>query len=372
MFDAFVEWFASTAFYIEYVSQWPAPLNNVSFDAFLLLITLLYISWEIYQGFKSLRFHHHLKARQRREGMAHGNEDRRSPDGISTDKLLDEYLKFVIVAQMKNMKLLEGLSFEEFKEMKARAERSGTIEDNEGKRPDPAKADVPDVQDVVNISLNEPEITEIPEVKMEDEKSDETENSLTDGCDLVMTDSAEIKDVDSEEPDVLTDADDEWGDECSSDKKSKWSWDDEESADAADIQASMAEMMGNLEQDEAQMAISETNIGESADTDTEKRMQSDFNSVLNSREYRTMEIESMKAQEEVKRRQAEERMKELDQGIKNRIRVEGEETKKQDTERISSEMRDFEKRKAKALREEAKEAEKLEKKRKRRERKVEL
>ena len=122
MFKNFVLWFASTDFYINYVSQWPAPLNNVSFDAFILLILIIYGAWQAYNGIQSMKFHQRLKKKQQELEEQRLNNELNGTDNASTDKLFNQYMKFILVAEMKKMTSMSELSFDEFKSMKNKAE----------------------------------------------------------------------------------------------------------------------------------------------------------------------------------------------------------------------------------------------------------
>ena len=118
IFDTFVLWFAQTSFYTKYVSQWPAPLNNVSFDAAILVIAIVFGVKAVYDSISSYRFHQRLKAKQRMLEEQNLDKELRDAKKADTNELMDQYMKFMMMAQMQNMTSVMGLSFDQWKDMK--------------------------------------------------------------------------------------------------------------------------------------------------------------------------------------------------------------------------------------------------------------
>ena len=324
MFESFVAWFAGTQFYIRYVSQWPAPLNSVSFDAFILLIFLIYGAWQAYNGIQSMRFHHRLRHRQKQiEGRYLKEEEE-----ISIDRLLDQYIKFLIVAQMKDMRSLEGLSFEEFVVMKAKAEeKAGQTEVLHG-----AGDDVEDLSTNIHESCQgEKPVSQFV---------DPVETELVDG-------------FEDEGPETM-------GDAVERESGLSWSYEDD---DSEEIGAVMTEVVGEIfgdAPDEEPIDYEDLEQAKAMEPKATDR-DSDFNEILNSLEYRDMQDKAIAQKEERKAREAADRMQSLDRDISGRIRVEGELIKEADGKADALVEEDFNRRKEQALKQEAKEERKREK-----------
>lgn len=345
MFESFVAWFAGTQFYIRYVSQWPAPLNSVSFDAFILLIFLIYGAWQAYNGIQSMRFHQRLRHRQKQiEGRYLKEEEE-----ISIDRLLDQYMKFLIVAQMKDMRSLEGLSFEEFVVMKAKAEKkagqtevvSADIDESrQGGKPVSRSLDVAEEApaDVAEDSINLADIDE--DGAASDDSRDSVETELVDG-------------FEDEGPETM-------GDAVERESGFSWSYEDD---DSEEIGAAMTEVAGEIFGDasnEEPIDYEDLEQAKAMEPKTTDR-DSDFYEILNSLEYRDMRDKAIAQKEERKAREAADRMQSLDRDISGRIRVEGEPIKEADGKADALVEEDFNRRKEQALKQEAKEERKREK-----------
>lgn len=140
MFDGLVEWLAGTEFYLKYMSQWPAPINNVSFDAMILLALLVFAIYQIRVAVKNMNYKNaiaqrkHEKmlddmdrekreaARQEREREREERRERREDARMERDDLMQQYMQFLMTAQMQNMTSCIGMSFDQFKDMKNKVE----------------------------------------------------------------------------------------------------------------------------------------------------------------------------------------------------------------------------------------------------------
>ena len=356
MFESFVAWFAGTQFYIRYVSQWPAPLNSVSFDAFILLIFLIYGAWQAYNGIQSMRFHQRLRHRQKQiEGRYLKEEE------ISIDRLLDQYMKFLIVAQMKDMRSLEGLSFEEFVVMKAKAEKkAGQTEVLHG-----AGDDAEDLStDIHESRQGEKPMSQFMETVDEDGAASDDSRDLTDINESRQGGKPVSQFVDPVETELVDGFEDEgpetMGDAVERESGLGWSYEDD---DSEEIGAAMTEVVGEIfgdAPDEEPIDYEDLEQAKAMEPKTTDR-DSDFYEILNSLEYRDMQDKAIAQKEERKAREAADRMQSLDRDISGRIRVEGELIKEADSKADALVEEDFNRRKEQALKQEAKEERKREK-----------
>ncbi len=167
IFDSFVLWFADTSFYEKYVSQWPAPLNNVSFDATILIILLIIAVKAVIDAIQSYFFHQRLKAKQRRNRELELDRAIKEKEKSDENELLSQYMKFMMIAQMQNMTSVQGLSFDAWKQMKTEAENKGLVKEAaKDTEPEPKKEAVePIVPKPEPIAASEPVIEEPEPVK---------------------------------------------------------------------------------------------------------------------------------------------------------------------------------------------------------------
>lgn len=133
MFDNFVLWFSQTNFYINYVSQWPAPLNNVSFDAFILLCFLVYFGWLIYNEIQNVIFQQKRKKKlkqieERKMAMKNGEIEL---EDMNDRELLETYTRFMLAASIKNVNnSFSNLSLEDFSHKMKELQAKGLVDAN--------------------------------------------------------------------------------------------------------------------------------------------------------------------------------------------------------------------------------------------------
>ena len=123
----------STMFFNSYVKYWPEPLNDASFDVFILLLfVVIVIIPEIYYALQTrvVRFQLKKKNREYARIAAGSSKDTGAEEEMG---LIDQYLKFLLVAHCIDKDI--DISFEEWKEVKFGdgAKKEGLSEKHEGK-----------------------------------------------------------------------------------------------------------------------------------------------------------------------------------------------------------------------------------------------
>lgn len=181
MFDNLVLWFSGTDFYLKYVSQWPAPLNNVSFDAALLVVGLIMMVAAVYEAFENFKFRQRIKLKQQRNREAeldreikerereareqerYEREREENKAKRESDELMNQYLKFMMIAQMQNVSSCLGISFDQFKDMKLKVEQKD--EQKEAQKPE-VRVEEPEVSEgEPQVSVGEKIVEKVVEVE---------------------------------------------------------------------------------------------------------------------------------------------------------------------------------------------------------------
>lgn len=346
-FDNWVTWVSSTAFYRRYVSNWPAPFNEVSFDAVILIVLLALAVKAIISGISAARFRIRFKEKQRLLREKEANDRLRNKEKEDEKELLDQYIRFIMFAQIKQMTSAMGLTFEQWKEMMAKADSGELVPDEPLSRD--SDPDAPGVENPVSHRDAESEQGSNPETEereqtqeMDEEESEfqeedsdpdtvgvknpephqDTESSVTDTEHLLIPEISVshieipmVESVDEEpEPEII---------------------------DRIDIKSIV-----DSKRDEAVITAETTN---------------EFFSVLDTIKHTRTEKELMdeylKQESEVK----EHNLKALDIKVEKTFKVEGDKAAVPDEETVMELDADFEKRKARALKKEDKEARKQEK-----------
>ncbi len=345
-FDNWVTWVSSTAFYRRYVSNWPAPFNEVSFDAVILIVLLALAVKAIVGGISAAKFRIRFKEKQRLLREKEANDRLRNKEKEDEKELLDQYIRFIMFAQIKQMTSAMGLTFEQWKEMMAKAdsgelvpdgqvasdsdpdtagvEPSGPYQDTESESAQDQEDSVPDTLGVENpmsyqdAESSSPEIAdkENPELHQDtDSSAPDTETSLIPEISVSRIEIPMVESVEGEpEPEIM---------------------------DRIDIKSIV-----DSKRDEAVITAETTN---------------EFFSVLDTIKHTRTEKELMdeylKQESEVK----EHNLKALDVKVEKTFKVESDRPATTDEETAMELDADFEKRKARALKKEDKEARKQEK-----------
>ena len=180
LFDSLTSWLYETEFYKEHMSHWPAPLNDASFDMFLLLmIVVLLVLPEIYDRIRT----HLTHKRIMRKNLE--MEEKRLNDRVhekTEQSMMDQFIRFMMAAQMKQMGM--ETTFEEYKAAKLEEEKDQDVQKPEAAiKPDTEeKSDQPAATGDKEISAaasqeeavgqeddSEPDIDEIPAQEIPEE-----------------------------------------------------------------------------------------------------------------------------------------------------------------------------------------------------------
>ncbi len=116
LFENLTSLLKSTMFFNSYVKYWPEPLNDASFDVFILLLfVVMVIIPEIYYALQTrvVRFQLKKKNREYAKIAAGSSKDTGAEEEMG---LIDQYLKFLLVAHCIDKDI--EISFEEWKEVK--------------------------------------------------------------------------------------------------------------------------------------------------------------------------------------------------------------------------------------------------------------
>lgn len=158
MFDELVGWFGGTEFYLKYVSQWPAPFNIVSVDVCLLIVAAIFVAGTLYETVGNYKFkqrvrmkqqrnqeealerEHKEMEREKREQERYEREQEERKAKRESDELMNQYMRFVMMAQMQNVSSCLGITFDQFKDMKFKVEEK---KESEEKVQEPAPAPEP-------------------------------------------------------------------------------------------------------------------------------------------------------------------------------------------------------------------------------------
>lgn len=137
-FDDLTNWLNGTSFYQKHMSNWPAPLNDASFDIFLLLVVMVVlIIPEIKDRVSNHISHRRIKEKSRLLEERRLDEELARRREADSSALMDQYLKFMLIANMKNMGM--DISFEDWKKAKLESEPESISQPEQPASEEPAK-----------------------------------------------------------------------------------------------------------------------------------------------------------------------------------------------------------------------------------------
>lgn len=342
-FDNWVTWVSSTAFYRRYVSNWPAPFNEVSFDAVILIVLLALAVKAIISGISAARFRIRFKEKQRLLREKEASERLRNKEKEEEKELLDQYIRFIMFAQIKQMTSAMGLSFEQWKEMMAKAD-SGEL--------------VPDGQDATDSDPDDPGVENpVLHRDAESEQGQDTEAGEEEQQ-VFREEESEIASVGMEmdsDPDPAG-------------EENPGLYQDTESIEVPGLTIPHIELPATerVEEEAEQEIIDRIDIKSIVDSKRDEAVitaetTNEFFSVLDTIKHTRTEKELMdeylKQESEVK----EHNLKALDIKVEKTFKVEGDKVAAPDEETVMELDADFEKRKARALKKEGKESRRQEK-----------
>lgn len=349
VFDEFVRWIEGTQFFARYMENWPEPFNNVSFDAVILLVIIALGVRAVADGIRAYRFRIRLRIKERRLREMEALEARKSRRDDETSELMNQYMKFIMLAQMKNLSSVSGISFEEWMAMKGMAER-GEIKVERGE----IKVEGDEADDEANessVGTNSEIDLEIGDSEGYEEDEDSDTSGANDAENIVDMESGLVEDDDPDVDGYIEDAGDRESDEIDGD--------DSLDRDGAEMISMIEEIPAGA--DEGQQAEDlldyQSLIDEKRSEEYEdEEIINDFFAVYNEMKRNRDEEERL---EEMANRESEIRMQNLmalDGKVKKGLVVEGEKPRADGGPEDSVVNADFERRRRKAIKAEEKDA----------------
>ena len=157
IYKEYVEWFEALDFFMEYMSKFPEPFNNPAFASAVVLIAVAFLLVSVMEHLRNWRIGKRIKRKNRELELKRLELQMKEEEHRKRVSEMEEYMRFMMMAQMQNMNSLLGMSFEQW-----RYHRHGYI------IPEPEfyQEDVPEQEDIciteVKSSVEEPEEQTIP------------------------------------------------------------------------------------------------------------------------------------------------------------------------------------------------------------------
>ena len=178
IYKEYVEWFEALDFFKEYMSKFPEPFNNPAFASAVVLIAVAFLLVSVMENLRNWRIGKRIKRKNRELELKRLEMQMKEEEHRKCVSEMEEYMRFMMMAQMQNMNSLLGMSFEQW-----RYHRHGYIIPE----PESYQEDVPEQEDIciteVESSVEEPEEQMIPTedenpVVVTEEPEDEDDEGL--------------------------------------------------------------------------------------------------------------------------------------------------------------------------------------------------
>ena len=114
-YQGFVQWFESLRFYKEYMSKFPEPLCNPAFASLVVAVAVLCVVWSIVEGIRNWRLRCRIRRKTRRLEEKLIENQLKEESAMKQKNELDEYMRFMMLAQLQNMTSLQSLTFEQWR-----------------------------------------------------------------------------------------------------------------------------------------------------------------------------------------------------------------------------------------------------------------
>ena len=114
-YQGFVRWFETLRFYKEYMSKFPEPLCNPAFASLVVAAAVLCVVWSIVEGIRNWRLRCRIRRKTRRLEEKRIENQLKEESAMKQKNELDEYMRFMMLAQLQNMTSLQSLTFEQWK-----------------------------------------------------------------------------------------------------------------------------------------------------------------------------------------------------------------------------------------------------------------
>ena len=157
IYKEYVEWFEALDFFMEYMSKFPEPFNNPAFASAVVLIAVAFLLVSVMEHLRNWRIGKRIKRKNRELELKRLEMQMKEEEHRKRVSEMEEYMRFMMMAQMQNMNSLLGMSFEQW-----RYHRHGYIIPE----PESYQEDAPEQEDIciteVESSVEEPEEQMIP------------------------------------------------------------------------------------------------------------------------------------------------------------------------------------------------------------------
>ena len=114
-YQGFVQWFESLRFYKGYMSKFPEPLCNPAFASLVVAVAVLCVVWSIVEGIRNWRLRCRIRRKTRRLEEKRIENQLKEESAVKQKNELDEYMRFMMLAQLQNMSSLQSLTFEQWR-----------------------------------------------------------------------------------------------------------------------------------------------------------------------------------------------------------------------------------------------------------------
>lgn len=114
-YQGFIRWFESLRFYKEYMSKFPEPLCNPAFASLVVVLVMICIGWSAVEGIQNWRLRCRIRRKTKRLEEKRIENQLKEESTMKQKNELDEYMRFMMLAQLQNMTSLQSLTFEQWR-----------------------------------------------------------------------------------------------------------------------------------------------------------------------------------------------------------------------------------------------------------------
>lgn len=115
IYKEYVEWFEALDFYQEYMSKFPEPFNNPAFASAVVLVIMFFLFMSVFEHLRNWRIRKRIKRKNRELELKRLEIQMKEEDHRKRVSEMEEYMRFMMMAQMQNMNSLLGMSFEQWR-----------------------------------------------------------------------------------------------------------------------------------------------------------------------------------------------------------------------------------------------------------------
>ena len=115
IYKEYVEWFEALDFFKEYMSKFPEPFNNPAFASAIVLIAVVFLLVSVMEHLRNWRIGKRIKRKNRELELKRLEMQMKEEEHRKRVSEMEEYMRFMMMAQMQNMNSLLGMSFEQWR-----------------------------------------------------------------------------------------------------------------------------------------------------------------------------------------------------------------------------------------------------------------